>query len=314
MGEIKMKFLNLHDTHIKGKNSIYRKGDYQQDCMLKLKETIALSIEHKCKYIIHSGDLYDSPIVAYSLIDEVTDMIESAGIPWYIIAGNHDEIGQNWENSERSSLAHFIRRSKIIYKMDEIKDDNVFIKGYDYHYDINDSIRNGMLNHAPDDRFTIAIPHAFITEKPFLPMVDHVEAKDIQTNYDLILCSHFHSVFDFEVNSTRYVNNGAWGRLSIHEAKHIPKVSIIDTDTREVKVIDLKSAKPGKEVFDLTRKNDKVEFGKNIDDFIEDIGNFKTQGMDLFDVLKIVAKKQEAPKVVLDCINKRVGELENKGA
>lgn len=310
-----MKFLNLSDSHIKGKNSVYRKGDYHQDCLKKLDETIKLSLEHNCDCVIHSGDLYDSPIVAYSIIDEVADRIEKAGIPWHIVAGSHDEIGQDWANSDRSSLAHIIRRSKLIYKLDEIliKDD-VFIKGYDSHYGINDSIRNGMLTHGQDGLFTIAAPHAFITEKPFLPMVDHVEAKDIQTNYDLILCSHFHMVFDFEVNGTRYINNGAWGRLNIREANHIPKVSIVDTKTREVQIIELKSAKKGEEIFNIGKKEELKQFDRNIDEFVEAVANIKVQGSSLVDILQVIAKKQESPKKILDCIYKRMGEIEKKEA
>ena len=56
-----MKFIYLADTHIKGKNPENRIGNYYQDVMTKVKEVIKLSKKLKVNYVIHGGDVFNSP-------------------------------------------------------------------------------------------------------------------------------------------------------------------------------------------------------------------------------------------------------------
>jgi len=122
---------------------------------------------------------------------------------------------------------------------DEIEEDDFYLKGFDYYHNCEDDLKEEPLCHNVTDKFTIASTHAFISIQPFHPRVLHTLARNITTNYDLVLCSHFHTVFDETLNGTRFLNLGAWGRLSVTEAKHEPRVAILDTKTREIEIIKL---------------------------------------------------------------------------
>jgi DNA repair exonuclease SbcCD nuclease subunit len=307
-GDKTMKILNLRDTHFRAKNSVHRVGNMYQDIMAKLDEVIELS--KGCALVIHDGDVFDSPYVSNSVIDDVIDKIENANIPWYITVGNHDMSGANWGTSKSSALAHVFRRSKLIHELDEIKTQDVYIKSFPYYYACEEDIKKNGLKHDQEGKFTIASTHAFISIKPFLKQVLHVQAKDIKSDFDLVLCSHFHDVFDENINNSRFVNSGSLCRLSITERKHQPQVLIIDTKTKEVEFIKLKSAKPFDKVFDMSKVDEKKIFNADIEKFIKSIESTQFQEMSITGMINQIAKEEKVDKKVVELIFNKIGELE----
>ena len=311
-----MKFIYLSDTHIKGKNPNNRIGDYYQDVMAKIKEVVALSKKLKCDYVIHGGDLFNSPNVSNVIIDEFIDLIESAKIPWYIVWGNHDLIGHNVELSNSSTLAHIFRRSKLIQHLDDIniKNFSTYIQGFDYYHNIEGDIKEKGLNcKFPEAKYKIAITHAFFTLKPFLPHVLHIQLKDIKTDFDVVLCAHYHKDWDIkEIDGTKFVNLGAIGRQGIDEVKREPKVLLVDTETKELTIIPLKSAKKGEKVFDIEKIAKVKEFEGNIDNFIKSIESTKFQGLDLRGLIESIGKEKKEDRAVIDELIQRIGRFEDK--
>lgn len=213
-----MKILNLNDTHISGTNSISRLGNMYEDFMLKMDETIELS--KSCDIVVHSGDLFHTALVAYSLIDELVDKIEDAKIPWYILPGNHDMQGAHWETSGGTSLAHIFKRSQYVKQLDFLATENVFIKGYPYFHNCEQEIKEKGLFTESTKKFKIAVTHAFITPAKFRDDILHVEIKDIKSNYNIVLCSHFHNDSGAIKNGdTTYINVGAWGKEKYYRSK-----------------------------------------------------------------------------------------------
>ena len=334
-----MKFIYLADTHIKGKNPENRIGNYYQDVMTKVKEVIKLSKKLKVNYVIHGGDVFNSPYVSTIIIDEFIDLIEAAKIPWYIIWGNHDCIGHDPKLSKASALAHIFRRSKLIKPLDILSDcDTSIIEGFDYYHAIENDIKEKGLTLKPlkntdielkdikvisnsDLKKTlnnfkglkIAITHAFITLKPFLPHVLHIQMKDIKTDFDIVLCSHYHKDWGIkEMNGTKFVNLGAIGRQGIDEVNRIPKVLLVDTETKNLEIIPLKSAKKGEEVFNLEKIEKIKQFEGNIDTFIRSLESTKFQGLDLRGMVESVGKEKEENKKVINELIKRIGRFEDE--
>ncbi|KKK67083.1 hypothetical protein LCGC14_2957630 [marine sediment metagenome] len=182
-GNTKMKILNLRDTHFRGKNSVHRIGDMYQDVLTKFDEILELS--KSCDIVVHDGDVFDSPHVSNTVIDDVIDRIEDIGIHWHITPGNHDMGGANWEASKSSALAHTFRRSIYIHELKKIlefKKEKVVIYPYPYYFGVEEEIKKIGLKHKHSGYYTIASTHAFISIKPFLKQVLHVQAKNIKTN------------------------------------------------------------------------------------------------------------------------------------
>ncbi|KKM06027.1 hypothetical protein LCGC14_1748100 [marine sediment metagenome] len=308
-----MKFIYVQDTHIKGINPINRKGSYYEDIMAKLTEVLELANGNNVDYIIHGGDLFDSSNVSNIMVDEFIDEVEQTGIPFYIVPGNHDEIGHNWELSKSSSLAHIFRRSKLIKELTLLWDEGGVINGFKYYHNIEQTLagEKGLICSHPNSPFKIATIHALITKAPLMPSIMHIPIKEVKTDFDVVLVAHNHLQWSIiEQNGTKFVNIGALGRTGIDEADITPTVALIDTETREIRLIPLKSAKPKEVVFDLEKVAQKKQFDGEIDKFISSLDSAKFQSLDLRGLIEFLSKKNNIEKEVKDEVIRRIGENE----
>jgi exonuclease SbcD len=308
-----MNFIYTSDLHARGKNSAHRIGDYYADWLLKFNEVVKLAKQKACGNLVIGGDLFDSAVVSNTLVDDITDIIEKNKIHVWVVPGNHDMVCSKWENSKASSLAHMINRSKNIHLLDVYEDEECIIIGIPYCFGIEENIKENGIIMAEDDRFKIAIPHAFITIKPFHPAVSHILAKDIETNADLVLCSHFHCDWGKAlVNNTEFINVGVFGRLSITEHTHMPKVVLVNSSERTCEIIQLESAKPGEEVFNLDAVSNKKEFNQTIDNFIQSLESTNFQAMSIIGMIENIAKENNVNREIVELINDKIEELENE--
>ena len=297
-----MKGLIFSDYHISGRNPRSRLDNYYQSCLSKFEEI--LSVSKDCDFIISAGDLWDSPIVANTIVDDILDRIDTNKKDFFVTFGNHDLQGYNVEASKATSLAHMIRRSKYVKHLNEIEDSNIYIKGYDCQFGGEEKLKEEGLIHGKDKK-SIAITHQFLTIKPFHPQVSHIVAKDLKTDYDVIICSHFHQEFDKVVNGTRFVNLSSIGRTSINE-QHQPQVAIIDTDNLEIQKITLKSAKPSNEIFDLTKYEELKENERNIEDFISLLKSAKFQSCNIANQIELIGKENKVEKEIIDYLLEKI--------
>jgi len=304
------KFLYASDLHGRGRNSVNRLGDYFTDWLLKVDECIAIYKQNKCKCWIIGGDIFDSNTVSNSVVDEFVDRIEKNNIYVGVIYGNHDLVNCNIEMSKSTSLAHIIRRSNNFELLDYYEGEDYVMKGINYKHNIEEDIVETGIKFKKTDKYKIAVPHAFICLKKF-PFATHVLASDIDTNADLVLCSHFHQDWGIvEVNNTQYLNLGAFGRLSITEHKHMPKVAVVDTSAREIDIIELSSAKKGKDIFDLEKYEENKANKKDISTFIESLNSVEWQSMSIRDQIEKVGKEQDIDRDIIDYLITQIGEVE----
>jgi len=314
-----MKFLYVCDTHIKGKNPENRIGNYYQDITNKMKEIIVLSKKYNVDFVVHGGDLFNSPDISNTIIDDFVDLVEENEKIWYIIYGNHDCIGHDPKLSKASALSHIFRRSKYIKHLETMileasKQEGIktILQGFDYYHNIEGDIKEkGLICKYPEAKLKIAITHAFITLKPFLPHVLHIQLKDISTNFDIVLCSHYHKDWGIkELNGTKFVNLGAIGRQGIDEVNRRPQVLLIDTITKELKIIKLECAKEGKEIFDLEKIEKIKQFEGNIDNFIRSLESVKFQSLDIRGKIEEIGKETNTEKEVIEEVINRISKGE----
>jgi len=305
------KFLYLQDFHIKGKNPENRKDNYYQSMLNKLDEIIKLSKKYKVDYVIDGGDFFDSALITNTIIDDILDRIEKANIPWYMLYGNHCLIGHNIENSKSSSLAHMIRRSKLVNHLKTIEDKNTYIEGYEYYHNIEQDIKERGLYAVTDKDKKIAIIHALLTEISLPQQAQHVKIDNIKTDYSLILVAHNHNGEGIiEKNGTKFINLGCIGRTGIDEIDVVPSVLYIDTNKDKIEIIKLKNVKSKEETFDLSKVEEKKKFIGEIDNFIRSLENVKIRGMNLKDTIVYIAKEKEIDKEIVDTVIERIGQME----
>jgi DNA repair exonuclease SbcCD nuclease subunit len=306
---------------LKGTNPINRTGNYFEDIRLKFAEVLKLSKEYNVDRILHGGDFGDGPMMSLGLIDTIVDMIEENGIEWYVVRGNHDEIGHNPNLSGESILDHIFRRSKIIRHLGARSFEETLVEGFDYYHGIEKDIKEkGLIpSLATGYGRSIAVVHAFITPEPWLPQVLHVPVPEIESAFDLVLVAHNHAEFGvIKQHSTKYgkdttfVSIGSLSRLTVakHDIDRIPKVLFIDTEKPSMQVIQLESARPPEQVFDLKKIQEGKSFEASIENFISSLESTKFQGLNLRGVIEELGEKQGYdPEVIKEIVN-RMGEFE----
>ncbi len=304
-----MKYLYFQDGHVKGKNSAYRIGNYFQDFLIKFDELLEIAKEHQVDAILDGGDLTHAPEPSYRILDEIADRVEKTKIPFIGLFGNHAERYHSMEHSKYTGLAHLIKRSKYFNYLTEIKGDDFIIESIEYSHNIEEKIKESGLMFVENNMWKIGIIHAFVTPKPFLPQVMHVCCKDISSNADIILVAHYHSEWEKQVGSTIYKDIGCFGRNSITEANLTPSCLLIDTTTRTITEIELKSAKKGKDIFEMDKVAEIKEFNSNMENFIKSLESTEFQSMNIKGMIEDVAKKSDVSREVVDLIINKIEVL-----
>jgi exonuclease SbcD len=308
------KYLYFQDGHISGLNPASRTDNFYEAWMAKFKEILALAKEHKVDAIIDGGDLLDIPKVADSIVDDILDLIEETGIPFLALWGNHALVGHHIETSTNTSLKHMFRRCKLLKEAKDIDEKSHYIKFVDYDHNIEAKIASDGIEIPGDKpRWKVAIVHAFVTPKPFLPTVLHVVADDIKTNADLVLVAHYHATWEKQVGKTKFLDIGCMGRRSIGEVSIKPSCLILDfsqkSETINYQVIPLKSAKEGKDVFDLESKEVTKSNERELELFVNSLRDFKSQDMDIRGAIEFIGKEQKVEKAVIDRILEKLVEV-----
>jgi DNA repair exonuclease SbcCD nuclease subunit len=317
-----MKFLYFQDLHLKGKNSRNRLGNYFEDILLKIDEIISIAKKNKCNAILDGGDLFETDKPSYRVIDAIADRFEKANMNLYSLFGNHSMTAGHIENSNNVGLMHLIKRSKYFHILTELNDrdfkskDNFSICGIDYYHDIESDLKNkytfDKISRKGIEKWTVYLIHALITPTKFFDDASHIQCKDIKTNADLVLCSHYHHPFKKVVKNTVFLNIGCSGRDNINEHDILPSVLLLDTEKRDYEIIELKSAKNGKDVFDLSKYEELKANKKDIKEFLNSLKDIDFQSMDLEQQITQIGKEQKIDKEIIDYLLSKLTEIKNE--
>jgi DNA repair exonuclease SbcCD nuclease subunit len=306
--EKRMKFLFFADGHLRGINSVNRKGDYFSDWMDKFDELLAIAKKEKCDFIIDVGDLFDVSNPSFRILDALADKVEKAKINIYSLQGNHNLHCGHIENSSSTGLAHLQKRCKYFNNLLEFDSEGFKIIGVEYEHNIEEQLKEGIFFNSDVDDYKILVVHALVTPGKFFDEVSYLTPEQFPTDANLVLLGHYHHPFAQKVGNTDFLNIGCFGRLSIAEHDIEPSVAIIDTDLRQVKVIKLKSAKPGNKIFDLEKYNELKVAKKDIKDFLESLNSVEWQSMSIRGQIEKIGKEQKVDKEIISYLVDKIGE------
>jgi len=307
-----MNFVYFQDGHLRANNPEKRIDNYQESILEKIQEVIKIARENNATVLI-GGDLWDVYNVTKVLSDKLQDIIEESNLAFYAIIGNHEEVGNNPELSENTTLAHMFRRCKNFKHLATLEGENYFIKGYDYYHAIENDIKEKGLTCDSKAPMRIALVHAMITLEDFFKDTLFVKADEIKSDFNVVLCSHYHHYWGIKkINNINFVNIGSLGRPKISERDIKPSCLLINTDEKKLKIIPLKCAKSASEIFDLNKLEEKKEFTQDIDKFVDALETQNvTVDAKLQDVITNVCKEQSIDKNIENDLIGRINLYDN---
>lgn len=248
-----MKFLHLADLHIGKRLHEYSLLNDQRDVM---GQALDLAKSEKCDAVLIAGDVYDkaSPSVeAMQLFDSFLTGLCDAGIPSYIISGNHDAAGrisyfsglleksgvhmsavfegklQSLPSPDGTVLIHLLPFLRPLDVRKFYPDEK--IETYE------DAVRV-VLEHSPIDRsqLNILLCHQFITggticesEEFAIGGLDHISA-ELFRDFDYVALGHLHQSQCCMKNTIRYA--GSPLKYSLSEEFHKKSFLIVEAQAK----------------------------------------------------------------------------------
>lgn len=297
------KILLFGDIHASDTPPSMRTETYSEDILKKVLAGVNLAKEHGCDAIVSAGDVFHLKTPtrnSHSLVQRLGAALTSAGIPVYIVPGNHDLSNDRLDSLRRQPLGTLCRMEGIDLLLGPHSDLPIFGLPYlhDWHGELPKWMRRykewaGERKGEDMDFFPLMVTHAPIFppgETPPYEFIDSADWAEMMENGDC-LYGHIHDphgdyVPNAEFPTVRMCNNGAISRGSLHEAtmKREPKVTIWDTEGEQRFTALPLPFRPVDAVFHLKAKEDIDEKTSRVDEFLEEVGTTTLDGLSLEEV------------------------------
>jgi predicted phosphodiesterase len=242
------------------------------------------------------GDFFDHTRVSHQLVTDVLKWTRQ--LPCYTcsIVGNHDVNA--YVTTDRNNGLGVLFESDAIHQLKELVFDEqkIIIRAVDVYLDPHQG-DYFFTEKKHEDYFKIVASHNFII--PHVVPFEAVLPSQVKTNADIILLGHYHKSFTHQEGTTTFANPGSISRWSINE-QHQPQVFILDTETRVVSVVKLKSSLPASEIFDMTAASELKSTEMNLQAFVDSLENTSFDNVDIENVVLTEGKKQNVPAGIID--------------
>lgn len=296
--------------HISGVNPIARKDNLVEVQWDKLKQIINISNKYNVP-IVTVGDIFDTPIIANSLLQKFGNIISKLNKELYFVFGNHDLIGHSIQAINRTSLG------VIESNNPKIKHIKYFYSNYGYRFDYSDYLQpiqktklkqsNILLCHK-----AVVFPKLIGGKNSWI-LKDSEFCYNIQTEkelhkYSLILCGHWHKPYIFTYKNTKVINAGSVLRTTINET-HQPSIYLLNLKTLEHKKIKLNCNADVLSDKHLQIKKSKTINIDNVRAFVNSIGiGKKEQSLSIVDSLLLITRNLTDQKLV-ELIEKTIAKV-----
>lgn len=195
--------------------------------------------QHNIKRVIHLGDIADrrkycNIYTAHRLRTDFLDPMESMGIEWDLIAGNHDEYYKN--TNEVNFITEFIDRKysncRVHINASEIEIDGLPILMIPWICDQNEEHTYNLIKST---KAQVAFGHL---ELPGFEMFrgsisDHGMDRGLLDKFDVVASGHYHH--RSTDGTVHYV--GAFGEYTWSDYNDARGFSVFDTETRSLEFI-----------------------------------------------------------------------------
>ena len=299
-----MKILLIGDVHLSDVPPSLRTETYTEDILKKLESAVGLAKAHGAAAVVCAGDMFHLKAPSrnsHALVQRTGEVLTSAGIPVWIVPGNHDMSNDRIDSLRRQPLGTLARMEGINLLMGPHPELPIFGLPYlhDWQAELPKWIKAyrtwaGQKKGEDMDFFPLMVTHAPIFppgETPPYEFIDAADWAEMMENGDCYY-GHIHDPHgDYVPNpafaTVRMCNNGAISRGSLHEAtlKREPKVTLWDPAGPNSHFTALPLPfRPVEAVFKLAEKEDIDEKTSRVEEFLEEVGTTTLDGLSLEEV------------------------------
>ncbi len=204
-----MRFAHIADTHLGIRQ--YNLDEREEDFYNAFHEAVDKIIESECRFVIHSGDLFDEPrpqIKAMVRARDTIDRLVEAGIPIYTVAGNHDILMR-----KGAVLPHAIyRKLEVLTPKNPTREfEGILICGLPYHSKVHSEALKERLKDLKKeagkyDKSILAL-HQGIDE--YFALDYELKIGDIPRGFDYYALGHIHKRIEDEFGGGKLVYPGS---------------------------------------------------------------------------------------------------------
>lgn len=282
------KILFIGDTHFDDSTPIQRLDDYADVSLYKLNQIFTMSIAYQVKYVIITGDVFNTYSVSFDYFNKLTkilSMFKDNGIEVYSIIGNHDLPYNNYLHFNRTPLNSLFINGMIKHLTTLKVAPNVTIYGLDFNKPLSD------LELKDNDAYKVVVAH--VGTENTVP-TDNIPASDFK-DFNLVVLGHDHTYYEpLVIGNTTILRPGAFIRRTKKDTDMNREVCvyIFDTDTKEY-TKELLTITPASEAF---RAEATQVLNNKVSNYAEMFKNayFQRKSITLFD------KINDLPVVVRD--------------
>jgi hypothetical protein len=161
----------------------------------------------------------------------------------------------------------------------------------------------------------VHVIHSMLLEKPLPKEASHTLIRDLETDADLILASHFHAGFPYQTckSGALCVNPGALGRVdaSIAEIYRPVQVALIEFSQEGIRVemIPLECARPGSEVLSREHIEQRLEMEDRTGRFMDLLASQgESKFLETKEIVEDIARRDALPLSVIQDSLRRISE------
>lgn len=218
------KFIFTTDWHICFKQPNIRKDNVLSTQLKKLEYFVELCNTELPDFVIHGGDLFDSPRnTDPSVLNKVISILKKLKAPMYYIPGSHDIYGYNLNSYNQA----FIGTLASANCLNVLNEKGIYqFPGKLFIGVMPCQLTNDIKEYIMFKDCDIIVSHNMITETS-VPY-NHILISDLAKEFSkkIFLCGHNHKPFYVMENNNLFVNTGPLIRTSITESEIKPHISV----------------------------------------------------------------------------------------
>lgn len=306
-----MKFVLTGDWHLRAQRPQNRKdADYFDTQRGKVEQVLKLADENKA-CILQPGDFFDSVEVPWWVVKEYIDLFKGYGVSVYCVRGQHD---LRFHSRKTGNTPLAVMEAAGVVEVVVFKEfgksfaANPLLFGLSWGQETLDYA--GALE---EKTIKILLLHRMVVEEKLWPgQEDFIYAGHLFREYpdvDLFVCGDNHKSFVVEDKGRHVVNCGSLVRSSIDQADHRPVAYVYDTGDRSLAPHYLK-VKRASEVLDLKRAKEEDKRDRDLQAFVEGLGEERDLGLDFLDNLRAVMSGEGVDSGVRGIIEEALGRVE----